>query len=128
MPDQPHLATIKDFLRFGAIGFLATVIHIGIAVALVEDSMTTPVAANAIAFFPANAFAYFANSRFNFRRPLTHWRYMSFLAISLLNFPLTVSVAALAEFLGWHYLAGLALVVLVTPTLSFLLQRKFTFR
>lgn len=121
-------APVRGFALFGLIGLFNTALHSLIVILLAENGWAPPVAANVAAFFCANGFSYWANSRFNFRIPASWRRYLSFLTVSLSGLALTIVLAATAESLGWHYLAGLGLVVTVTPVATYLLLRKFTFR
>ncbi|UMR31023.1 GtrA family protein [Massilia sp. MB5] len=122
------LQRYRQVLLFAAIGAVNTVIHAGSVVALVELGRWHPVAANIGGFCAANLASYFANSRFTFRQRASWARYGKFLAVSLLSLALTVALSALAAALHWHYLAGLGLVILCGPVLTYLLHRRLTFR
>ncbi len=122
------LARHRAVLVFGAIGVCNTVLHSGMVMLLVEQGWCGAVAAHAAGFALANTFSFFANAAWTFRRSPSWTMYRTFLAVSMLSLVLTLALAALADTLGWHYLAGLALVILCGPVLSFLLHRAFTFR
>ncbi|AWL06094.1 GtrA family protein [Massilia oculi] len=100
----------------------------GAVIALVETGLAGPVAANVAGFALANTCSFFANCRFTFRQPPSWNRYRKFLAVSMLSLALTVALSALAEALRWHYLIGLALVLLCGPVLTFALHKAVTFR
>ncbi|MBS1189195.1 MAG: GtrA family protein [Rhodocyclaceae bacterium] len=117
----------QEFLAFCLVGLSSTAIHVALVVLLVESGTARPLAANATAFFCANGFSYLANGRASFRCRATWQGYLAFLAISLLGLGLTAALVSLAEGLGWHYLAGLALTVSVTPIATFGLSRRFAF-
>lgn len=121
------LARHRAALVFGAIGVANTLLHSGAVVLLVESALAGPVPANVAGFALANTFSYFANCRLTFRQPPGWSSYRRFLAVSMLSLALTVALSALAQALDWHYLAGLALVLLCGPALTFLLHRAFTF-
>lgn len=113
---------------FGLIGVVNTALHSATVVLLVERALANPVLANTAGFAVANTASYFANCRLAFRQAPTWERYRTFVSVSLLSLALTVALSALAETLHWHYLAGLALVLLCGPVLTFLLHKRFTFR
>jgi putative flippase GtrA len=122
------LARHRALAVFGVIGVLATLIHSGTVVALVERSLAGPVPANVAGFALANTFSYFANCLLAFRQPPSWQRYRAFLAVSLVSLGLTIALSALAQAMRWHYLAGLALVLLCGPVLTFTLHKAVTFR
>ncbi|WEF32926.1 GtrA family protein [Pseudoduganella chitinolytica] len=123
-----QLAQHRALLVFALIGALNTLLHSGTVVALVEGLRAHPVAANVAGFALANTFSYFANCHLAFRQPPSWQRYRKFLAVSMVSLLLTVLLSTLAEALHWHYLAGLALVLVCGPVLTFFLHKTVTFR
>lgn len=118
----------RQVVAFIFVGGIATVLHSGTVVVLVEAAHTTPVPAHIAGFFLANVFSYFANSKLTFKQSPSWQRYRKFLAVSLVSLGLTISLSALAEAMGWHYLVGLAMVLASGPALSFVLHKTVTFR
>lgn len=118
---------LKQFCIFGFIGVINTLIHGGVVVASVERGLLSPVPANVLAFVAANTFSFFANCRFTFCALPTWGGYGKFVSVSLTSLVMTVLLSGFAEWMGWHYLLGLALVILLVPLFSFFLQKKFTF-
>ncbi|MDN4054651.1 GtrA family protein [Massilia sp. YIM B02763] len=130
-PDSPVarlLARHRALIVFGAIGVANTLLHSATVVAVVESALAGPVPANVAGFAVANTASFFANCRFTFGQPPSWRRYRTFLAVSLLSLALTIGLSALAEALHWHYLAGLLLVLLCGPVLTYMLHKAFTFR
>lgn len=118
----------RQVLAFIFVGGIATVLHSGTVVLLVEGALATPVPAHIAGFFLANVFSYFANSKLTFKQSPSWQRYRKFLAVSLVSLGLTIGLSTLAEVAGWHYLVGLALVLASGPALSFVLHKTVTFR
>ena len=116
----------RQFACFSGIGVLNTAIHVAAVVLMVEVYRIHPVAANVAAFMLANIFSYWANARWSFRGSHDTARYLRFLTISLLGLLTTALLSALANALGWHYLAGIALILMILPTITFLAHRKWT--
>jgi putative flippase GtrA len=119
--------TYRQALVFGLIGVCNTVLHSATVVFLVERTLAAPVTANVAGFAMANTFSYFANARLTFRQPPSWALYGRFALVSLGSLILTIALSALAEYLHWHYLAGLAMVILCGPVLSYALHSLFTF-
>jgi putative flippase GtrA len=118
----------RDVLVFGIIGVVNTLLHSGMVVLLVERAQVWPVLANVAGFALANTASFFANSYLTFRRRPTLALYWKFLLVSMGSLGLTVLLSGIAELLHWHYLIGLAMVLLCGPVLTYLLHKRFTFR
>jgi len=115
-------------LRFALVGVAATAIHVAIATGLIAGWRLHPAAANGIAFVFANLASYVANTRWSFGAPLGLTNWGRFVTVSVGAWLLTVAIAWAVEAAGGHYLAGIALVVLLVPALSFMAHRGFTYR
>jgi putative flippase GtrA len=115
-------------LAYIFVGGLATVLHSGSVVVLVESALATPVPSHVFGFFLANTFSYFANSKLTFKQTPSWKRYRKYLAVSLLSLSLTIGLSSLAEAMHWHYMVGIAMVLASGPMLSFLLHKSITFR
>lgn len=118
----------RALVVFALIGGINTVLHSGTVIALVEANLAPVVAAHVIGFALANTFSFFANCALAFQQPPSWTRYKRFLMVSMLSLGLTVGLSALAQYLAWHYLAGLLLVLLCGPVLTFVLHKAITFR
>ena len=118
---------VRQFFVFGIIGVLNTCLHGTLVVFSVENGVLSPVAAHILAFFAVNVFSFCVNSRFTFCCPPTWKGYGKFFSVSLTSLLMTVLLSGFAEWRGWHYLVGLALVILLVPLVTFLLQKRFTF-
>ncbi|MBK6592253.1 MAG: GtrA family protein [Burkholderiales bacterium] len=116
-----------------ALGFLwsgaaATLTHVATAIGLITVAGLAPSLANGLAFALATGVSYIGNTRWSFRAKVgfaTAWR---FLLVSVAAGLLTMLLAGAVETAGGHFLAGIALVVLVMPPLVFLVHRGFTYR
>jgi putative flippase GtrA len=122
------LLRYRDVLVFGVIGVVNTLLHSGMVVLLVERAHVSPVPANVAGFALANTASFYANSYLTFRRQPTLALYWKFLLVSMGSLALTVLLSGFAEMMHWHYLIGLAMVLLCGPVLTYLLHKSFTFR
>lgn len=114
--------------RFALVGLGVTALHIGVAAGLIEGARLHPAAANGVAFVVANLASYVANTRWSFSAPIMLANWGRFVVVSGAAWLLTVAIAWAAEAAGAHYLAGIGLVVLLVPFLSFVAHRAFTYR
>lgn len=121
-------ADIVPFLKFGTIGAVNTVLHSGI-VLLAHGSMGIPVmAAHVVAFVMVNAFSYFTNGFLVFKKPPSFPSYVCFVAVSLVSLISTLVIAGICELLALDYRIGLVAVIAISPPLTYVLQKSFTFR
>ena len=118
---------LRQFASFSSIGLINTLIHLGVVVALVDGISFHPVPANALAFAIANVFSFFANTRWSFGNAPTIARYRRFFLVSVAGLAITVLFSGLAAAADWHYLAGVGLICIALPLLSFFAHRSWTF-
>ncbi len=114
--------------RFATVGVAATIIHVLVAVALVELLNWHPGLANGIAFIVANLFSYAVNTHWSFERKISLKSWYRFLTVSFLAWLLTIAVSWSVEAAGGSYLLGILLVVALIPGLTYLGHRYFTYR
>lgn len=113
--------------RFALTGVIVTLVHIAVAVALIERLQFHPGAANGLAFVVANGLSYAINTRWSFQSRLSLNTWWRFILVSVVAWALTVALAWLVERAGGHYLVGIGLVVGLVPALSFAAHRFFTY-
>ena len=118
---------VKEFFHFAVIGVVNTFIHAGIVIMSVEVLTLHPTLANTIAFFCANIASFFMNAHFTFKVSPSLARYGRFFIASLATLFLTIGLSLFVEWMKWHYLIGLGLIILAGPILTFVLQKKWTF-
>jgi putative flippase GtrA len=115
--------------RFGAVGLLATIVHVTVAVLLVEFARVPVFWANMGAFCVAVVVSYAGNHRWTFACHGAHARYFPrFVSIAALGLAIgQVIVWAIAEQGGGDYRVAVLTVALVVPAFSFLASRLFVF-
>jgi len=115
--------------RFGAVGLLATVVHVVVAIMLVELTGLPVFWANIGAFAAAVIISYAGNHRWTFACDGAHARYFPrFVSIAALGLALgQVIVWAIAEHGGRDYRLAVLTVALVVPAFGFVASRVFVF-
>jgi putative flippase GtrA len=121
------LVAARQFLKFSGVGAANTLIHLAVTVSLVELWQTNPVIANTLAFLTANAFSYWANSRWSFRAEMSRQRFIRFFIVSIVGLLLTITLSGFAQEMHWHYLVGVALMFCALPVLTFVFHKYLTF-
>ena len=116
-----------QFVRFSVTGLGATVMHITIAVAMVELLALKPIAANGTAFGVATGFAYICNTRWSFQARINRKSALRYALITSISFIVTLMLAAWVQRMNWHYGAGITITALVLPILNYIAHRYFTY-
>jgi putative flippase GtrA len=115
--------------RFIVVGAAATATHVGVAMGLVEGDVADIGLANAVAFTIALAVSYAGNYGWTFAAGGAHARRLPrFAAVAVLGLALNqLIIFVLAGIAAWDYRIALAVVVLVVPGLSFVVNRRWVF-
>lgn len=124
------LKPVAEFVRFGFVGGLATLVHVILFFALVQVFDVHPTLATTLAFVGAVNVSYSLNRRWTFRSSGSHTRqFPRFLAIALCCAALNAAMMHTGvEVLGWSNIRCLVIIILTLPLLSFSLQRQWGFR
>ena len=114
--------------RFGAVGLLATVVHVVVAIALVEFAKVPVFWANMGAFCTAVFVSYLGNHHWTFACQGAHARYFPrFISIAALGLALgQILVWAITE-AGGNYRVAVLTVAVAVPAFTFLASRLFVF-
>ena len=119
---------MRRFISFGAVGALATAVHVAVASGLITAAGWPAGLANGAAFCVATVASYSINSRLTFRQAMSRRTLWRFIAVAAAGAGLSMAISGGAERLGLHYLVGIALVVVSLPPLTFLAHSRWTYR
>ena len=127
---QNNVPLPEQFFRYCVVGGIGTCLHFGITIALVEAAGAQPTAASVAGFAAAFVSSYLLNRFWVFEPSPRPWVSLArYAVVCLCGLVLNVSIMTLAvDWLQWHYLMGLAIVVLVVPITNFTLNRLWAFR
>lgn len=117
----------REYLIFGLIGIVNTFIHFAVVLSLVESKILSPVFANVCGFLISNQCSFFLNCRLTFKARPNLVLFARFFVVSLATLIVTIVLATYAEWMGWHYVVGLLLVIVMGPPLAFVLQKHWVF-
>lgn len=121
---------IAQVLRFGAIGALATLVHLLIGTMLIQSGRA-PMTANGIAFAIAFMVSFLGHLSFSFAEhqadPVAAlWR---FGCVALVGFAINQTIlAGLLYLTGLHAMLALIISTTIAAGLSFILSRQWAFR
>ena len=120
----------SQLMRFGLVGVLATISHVGIAYGALQWGEFNPQLANIIGFFCAVGVSFFGHWRFTFQKNAMPWFYLRrFLVLAGLNWvisSLCVYIAPLS--FGISDAQAILALTIVMPAFSFLVMRFFVFK
>ena len=126
--NSPKTTTTK-LSRFVVVGVIATCIHIIIATYLITGNLTANNgSANTVAFVIATTFSYLVNTKWSFTESFTVSNFSKFLFTALFGGLLAFSLSTLVDYLGFNYLVGIGVIVLIVPAMTFLLHNFWTYR
>jgi len=120
----------SSFVRFGSFGAIATLIHIFVFTMLVEKFHVSAVMASIPAFVCAMLFSYVANSRWTFRVDVDHGSHLPrYAMVSLIGLGINAMITFIVvDVLALWYGFALMVVVTVVPLITYLLNRRWTYR
>ena len=116
------------FLRYAAVGALATAVHYALLAWAVERCGWAPPCAAGVGATAGAQVAFLCNRRFTFAHRGPAWpAWRRFQLASVLGMVISVLGVAAGLALGWHYLLAQALATLVSLGLTFALNRRWAF-
>jgi putative flippase GtrA len=118
-----------EVARFGLVGVLATLVHAGILVFVVELLGWDPVASTPFAFCVAVLVSYLGNFFWTFDSEYgLISRLPKFVLVQLSGMALaTLIMFLVVDVLNWIYPVGLALSLALVPVFTFVVHRRWTF-
>jgi putative flippase GtrA len=121
---------LKQFAKYAAVGAIATLIYMGMLVALVEVLRLDPVLSSVISFIFILVGSYFANQYWTFRSGRGHlYSIPRYVVVSLSGLSLNTGIMYLTvNVLGWWYILGQMVAIFVVPLSNFLLNFYWSFR
>src|SRR5262249_39681968 len=116
-------------IRFAGAGAAAAATHVRVAPALTGREGLPVLTSNGLAFTVAVLLSYIGNHSWTFLRAGSHDRHLPrFLVVSLAGLALNQSIVFTTVTLaGFPYIVGILIVIVVVPTLTFLLSRSWAF-
>lgn len=119
-----------QFIRFGLVGIISTLTHMGTLIFLVELLEFNPIIASTVGFILAVIISYFLNYRFTFRVHGGHFHHFPrYAVVCIVGFSLNTGIMFLTvNILKWWYVAGQICTLLVVPVSNFTLNKFWTFK
>ena len=116
-------------VRFSAVGGIATLVHIGLAMACVAYLGLSPIAATTVGFLGAFAFSYVGHFKFTFMAPGRYRDYIAKFAISSLASYVvsTGSVWLATSVLGIDYRPAMLALAVIVPLCNYVVNRFWVF-
>jgi len=121
---------VAQLLRFASVGALATVLHVGVALAVSTYFGFVPQVANACGFASAVTLSYFGQGRFTFARDLRHrFHAPRFLATALTGLLVSSGITeGVTSILGAPFALAMAAVAVAVPATTYALCKFRVFR
>lgn len=130
--DSDRRAMLAQLVRFGTTGVLVTALGVAVYVLVVRLVEWHPQIGNVLAYLTAMATGYVMHSKWSFRDQggeRTHGTKAKFVLVSLISYALNAFwVWLLFTYLDLGDLAPVVPMLLVTPLVTFFLNRQWVFR
>lgn len=123
---HPLFRMFQQLLRYGLVGGVSTLIHIGVAISFIRFIENSIIWSNVIGFLVAYCFSYTAQSLFVFREKLAPSKAIKFFLVqaAALGVAMLVSVSVIAA----HPYIKVVLTALLLPLVAFLIHKLWTFK
>ncbi|MCY7305591.1 MAG: GtrA family protein [Rhodoferax sp.] len=123
------MPTLQQFIRYGSVGALATVVHYLLLVLAVERADWAPWWASGLGAVVGAQVAYLGNRWLTFAHAgSARVSWPRFQLTALAEAVVGMVSVAFAVWLGWHYLWAQVLATLFSLVLTFAINRSWTFR
>ena len=120
----------KKFIRYGIVGAVGTVTHLGLLLILVELMSLSPIIASSIAFMVVVIISYYLNYTWTFKAKNNPFiALIKYLVVCSCGFSLNAGIMFLVVDVlhGW-YLLGQVIAIVVIPISNFLLNSYWAFK
>ena len=122
-------AVVRDFLRFAAVGAVATLVHYSVLLGLAEGFGVGPVVATICGFFVGAVVSYNLNRRFTFAtRPAYGRGLAKFLLVIGIGAVINAGIVAAFVAAGVHYMIGQVIATALVLIWNFAGARLLVFR
>lgn len=121
-------AVARRFAIFLAVGLLSSAVYAGASAILIELLGVGRVPAAGVAFIAGTIVSYVANARATFAAAPSARTLARFFVVTGLGFVLNLALVAVVAAAGWHYVAGILLVLVIVPSFNFAGHTLWTFR
>ncbi|HSL60582.1 MAG TPA: GtrA family protein [Desulfotignum sp.] len=115
----------KQITKYGMVGVISTLIHMGAASLFVRLVYESFVISNIAGFCCAVCFSYAAQSRFVFDSGLSYRKALRFLLVQVIALILAINAAQLAETVSIY--AKIFMVAVFLPVCAFFVHKLWTF-
>lgn len=121
---------IGKLVKYSIVGIFGTVLHIGVLVFFVEVLKRDPLLSSAVGFLVTSIVSYLLNYLWTFRSNQYHKHaFPRYLLVCLTGLSLNSAILFITvNILGWWYMIGQAIAVILVPLSNFLLNYSWSFK
>lgn len=119
---------LKQLIRFGGVGVLATLVHTVVALVLIKFISVSATYANVCAFFVAAIVSYTLNALWSFEQRLAADSFFRFLIVGLISLGMIVMVGHFVEQSDYPPEISVLIIACIIPTINFVTHKFWTFK
>lgn len=120
----------RKFIRYGIVGSIGTITHLGILLFLVEIVSLNPIISSSVAFIIVVLISYYLNYNWTFKATAKHFNSLiRYIAVCLVGFSLNTGIMfIIVDILHLWYMLGQIISIIIIPISNFILNSRWTFR
>ncbi|MGR9072608.1 MAG: GtrA family protein [Gammaproteobacteria bacterium] len=117
----------QEFFKFGAVGLVATIVHISIAIIMIRFWQCNLFQANIAAYSVAMLFSFVFNSRWSFNRQLSTSLFLRFFTANSAVLGVIMGGSLFLTYFRTDPVVGTFLIALCSPLVSFTAHKFWTY-
>ena len=118
---------IRQLIKFGIIGSLATTVHSLVAFSLIYYFQLSILAVNILGFISAVSISYVGNLIYVFQCRASRDNAMRFIFISGISFIVVVLCSLITQYYDVNKYIAVLIIVIILPLLNFIFHKYWTF-
>jgi putative flippase GtrA len=120
----------RKFIRYGIVGSIGTIIHLGILSLLVELLSFNPIISSSAAFIVVVLISYYLNYNWTFQAQVKHLKALiRYITVCLVGFSLNAGIMfIIVDILNLWYVFGQILAIIIIPISNFILNSWWAFK
>jgi putative flippase GtrA len=115
-------------LKFGVTGITSTAIYVALSYTMINVLAFKIIVSSTLAFAAASVFSYLVNTFWSFSGQPGLNNLLKFIAVTAIGSVISSSILKYAILAGFGYRAGIIMILLIVPLVTFIAHHAWTYR